>query len=300
MPFRCIQSIATLPIRRSGALLRPLHTTRVLLRGDHDGGGLQRLNHYEALNLDPGAAPAEIKKFVSLRATLNTTSSRYDPCSPPNRAFYALSKTHHPDHNPSDPHAAHRFMRLSEAYTVLAHPSRRAAYDRDVLRLHQKSPAHRKGSFSSANPAGGRPASGLSRRRGAFHGPPPSFFRSGGWGSHGAKRGAAHDESTGGADRAPGAGAGATAGGMGPGQNPFHVWGEDLPHFDRRAHERTQRQILERLARRRRSADGAGADLGMAANYVVAAGLLIVAAVWQPWWGRGKRNSEAGDKKMLA
>ncbi len=51
-------------------------------------------------------------------------------------SFYALSKTHHPDHNPSDPHAPRRFMRISEAYTVLSHAEKRAAYDRDVLRLH--------------------------------------------------------------------------------------------------------------------------------------------------------------------
>ncbi|KAK4138867.1 DnaJ-domain-containing protein, partial [Trichocladium antarcticum] len=142
-------------------------------------------NHYETLNVHQDASPAEIKK-----------------------SFYHLSKRHHPDHNPADPLAPNKFMRLSEAYAVLGHTDKRARYDRDVLRHHQRahgrhnhgpSPSSSSGSsyHSSTGPAGGRPASGLSRRRSAFQGPPPSFFRSGGWGAHGAKRRAAHDESTG-------------------------------------------------------------------------------------------------------
>ncbi|KAH8671191.1 hypothetical protein BX600DRAFT_548217 [Xylariales sp. PMI_506] len=137
-------------------------------------------NHYEALNLVPSATPEEIKK-----------------------SFYTLSKSHHPDHNRSDPNASQRFMRLREAYATLSNPSTRTRYDREVLRLHHHhggagGPRHG-GSYSSANnPAGGRPATGLSRRRTTFRGPPPSFYRSGGWGDHGAKRSAAHDESTGG------------------------------------------------------------------------------------------------------
>ncbi|KAL1872628.1 hypothetical protein VTK73DRAFT_1432 [Phialemonium thermophilum] len=189
-------------------------------------------NHYETLNVHPDATPAEIKK-----------------------SFYSLSKAHHPDHNPTDPHAGRRFMRISEAYAVLGHADKRARYDRDIMRRHSHHHHHaHRGSYHSSGPAGGRPASGLSRRRGTFTGPPPSFHRSGGWGAHGAKRRAAHDESIGARAGAAAGGGGtassaSTAGGMGPGQNPYgHT--EDVPYFDREAHLRTHRRDDERRARR--------------------------------------------------
>ncbi|KAH6641706.1 hypothetical protein F5144DRAFT_627693 [Chaetomium tenue] len=178
------------------------------------------VNHYETLNVHPTASPAEIKK-----------------------SFYHLSKRHHPDHNPTDPHAPTRFMRISEAYAVLSHADKRARYDRHHnhnhhQHQHQRPPGAPGASYHSTGPAGGRPASGLSRRRGTYQGPPPSFYRSGGWGAHGAKRRAAHEESTGAAGagsgfgtdagqghRYAGAGAGAgngpgTGGGSGVGAGP--------------------------------------------------------------------------------
>ncbi|OTA80364.1 hypothetical protein M434DRAFT_38003 [Hypoxylon sp. CO27-5] len=269
-------------------------------------------NHYETLKLQPGATPAEIKK-----------------------SFYALSKTHHPDHNPSNPHASRRFMRISEAYSVLSIPAKRAAYDRDTLRLqhhhHHHPPshphAHRHGSYSStSNPAGGRPASGLSRRRTAFQGPPPSFFRSGGWGSQSAKRRAAHEESTGssfssssssssssstfsGSAASTGAGAGAGAGtgsantgGMGPGQSPFGH-GTAVPHFDREAHERTGRHSDRRRAARRAHFEGrqgpVEAERGMAGMFFVIGGVLMVSilgpfAISRIWRGSSTSGSGSG------
>ncbi|KAF7535500.1 hypothetical protein G7054_g5350 [Neopestalotiopsis clavispora] len=147
------------------------HTTLPLR---HDAAAIDRSrNHYETLNLAPGATPAEIKN---------------------------LSKTHHPDLNRADPDSSKRFMRISEAYGTLSSTEKRTKYDRDVLGLHRGAPIPA-GSFSSANPAGGRPATGLSRRRTVFRGPPPSFYRSGGWGAHEAKRSAAQEESTAGARR---------------------------------------------------------------------------------------------------
>lgn len=161
------------------------HSTPASRRDDTD----DKKTHYEVLQVHTDAPPADIK-----------------------RSFYALSKANHPDHNQHDPAAAgRRFVRISEAYSVLSSAERRAAYDRDVLRLHdrQRGGAHGQhghhhhhhrggggGSYSSTGPAGGRPASGLSRRRGTFHGPPPSFYRNGGWGAHQAKRSQAHEEST--------------------------------------------------------------------------------------------------------
>lgn len=240
------------------------HSSPVLRRDDIDSK-----NHYETLGVQTSASPKDIK-----------------------RSFYHLSKTHHPDHNRDDPLASKRFMRISEAYSVLSHTERRAKYDRDVLRLHEQrsaaaggpgSPQHRGASYSSTGPAGGRPASGLSRRRGTFRGPPPSFYRSGGWGAHGAKRSQAHEESTSGTggssssgnhhdahhhghhhhrhghrheqqQSASGAnGYGNFGGGMGPGSEPFGGGSSgDMPHFDRTAkaaHTRTQGRVDEIRAR---------------------------------------------------
>ncbi|KAF3760610.1 hypothetical protein M406DRAFT_221726, partial [Cryphonectria parasitica EP155] len=227
---------------------RPFHASSRRCRDDIDDK-----NHYETLQVQTDASPQDIKK-----------------------SFYTLSKKHHPDHNRSDPHASRRFMRISEAHSVLSHPDKRAHYDRDVLRLHShghhhhghKGPARGGASYASTGPVGSRPASGLSRRRGTFRGPPPSFYRSGGWGAHGAKRGQAHEESTSGAGRTanesnreadPGGYTGSYGtGGMGPGQEPFGRGGSaagdgDIPHFDRaakEAHTRTQARVDEIRAKK--------------------------------------------------
>ncbi|KAF4454902.1 Chaperone 2 [Fusarium albosuccineum] len=223
-----------------------------------------RKNHYERLNLRHDATPAEIKK-----------------------SFYSLSKTHHPDANPKDPNAAQTFSLLSESYTVLSNTDRRATYDRDVLRLHH-TPHHGHGhhnpraSYHSTNPAGGRSPSGLSRRRGTFRGPPPSFYRSGGWGNQGEKRRQAHEESTGfgggssgggHAGESQGHGASSSAhhhqspwgnpfghhqsshGGMGPGDDPFGHH-QEVPHFDKAGHTRTHRREDQRRKDRQRRAMG--------------------------------------------
>ncbi|KAG8419635.1 hypothetical protein J3458_004490 [Metarhizium acridum] len=201
-------------------------------------------NHYERLGIHHDASPGEIKK-----------------------SFYSLSKSHHPDVNPS-PGAAQNFTLLSEAYNVLSDASRRAQYDRDVLRLHHphhhSSPpagsSYHSSSHQHQHHAGGRPPSGLSKRRGTFRGPPPSFYRSGGWGAHADKRRQAHEEST---------TASAARGdpwkhfhqgqpGMGPGSSPFGAGrpDDDVPHFDERAHARThQRQDQRRYERRRAMGD---------------------------------------------
>lgn len=223
------------------------------------------------------------------------------------RSFYALSKTHHPDVNPTDPHAARTFSLISESYTILSDPSRRATYDRDVLRLHHASshvhhPAH--GSYSSTNPAGGRAPSGLSRRRGTFRGPPPSFYRSGGWGTQSDKRRKAHEEST-------GTGAGATGqaeqhtahqhgghaqhtgpwaeaasrgqyGGMGPGSNPFasHRADDHVPHFDKAGHTRTHQREDRRRSHRRRAMGDDDVEFepqtSLAGHFFIVAGILGV------------------------
>ena len=256
---------------------------------------IENKTHYEILQVQPSAPPGDIKK-----------------------SFYALSKAHHPDHNQHDPAAGKRFMRISEAYGVLSSAERRAKYDRDVLRLHERSAHnyyhgnghhnvhHHRGSYSSTGPAGGRPASGLSRRRGTFHGPPPSFYRNGGWGAHSAKRSQAHEESTNGNGRGShgdrthhhhhqqqhwsfaGAGAGSATfgGGMGPGQDPFGRGSAapgDMPHFDRAAqaaHTRTQARSDQRRATRLAREyhfPGTG-DWGESGSFFAVLGVLGVAS----------------------
>ncbi|KAH8699798.1 hypothetical protein BGZ61DRAFT_477764 [Ilyonectria robusta] len=172
-------------------------------RALHDD--VARRNHYDRLNVRLDATPAEIKK-----------------------SFYSLSKSHHPDANPSDPNASHTFSLISESYSVLSDTSRRAAYDRDVLRLQHHAPGHahpgnpRASYHSTNNPAGGRSPSGLSRRRGTFRGPPPSFYRSGGWGGQTEKRRNAHEESTGtGQGAEPDSGAASPGANRGPWADPF-------------------------------------------------------------------------------
>ncbi|KAK4199355.1 hypothetical protein QBC40DRAFT_202940 [Triangularia verruculosa] len=220
-------------------------------------------DHYDTLNIHPNATPAEIKK-----------------------SYFHLSKLHHPDHNPHDPSSSHRFMRISEAYTILSHPQNRARYDRSRATnpryAHHFHPnPHHKGSYHSTNPAGGRPASGLSsRRKTTFQGPPPSFYKSGGWGAHASKRRAAHESSTAQqgspdgkttagqqqnqqtAEDHPGwAGTGSESSpGMGFGQDPYYKYGfggfgygtntGSNPFFDLDSHTRTHKRADERRAKR--------------------------------------------------
>lgn len=198
------------------------------------------------------------------------------------RSFYALCKIHHPDVNPSNPHAARSFSLLSESYTVLSDPSRRAAYDR-LLGLERHA---RTGSYSStaaANPAGGRSPSGLSRRRGSFRGPAPSFYRNGGWGAHADARRRAHEESTGAAHQRPGHTAHDAAGprhpGMGPGSSPFgHADHGPPPHFDPRAHARTHENQDRRRWQRSRRAVGDD-DVEFEPQTSIAGHFLIVAGI---------------------
>ncbi|KAM0279261.1 hypothetical protein ACHAQH_004718 [Verticillium albo-atrum] len=240
-PIRAVHSLIrsdAIPPQRSQ--LRAFTTTRPLHRG-HDGAGAQ--DHYVTLKVASNASPSEIKK-----------------------SFYALSKAHHPDHNPNDPTATTKFHAISEAYATLGTPAKRAAYDRDHARHHHHFHGHSHGGAQprgSYHSAGGRPASGLSRRRSAFRGPPPSFYRSGGWGTQSEKRKAAHDDSTGGTgatpdgSRPPPGGAGRPAeAGMGPGQDPYgHKMEAEVLHFDREGHTRTQ---SAQDSRRRTRMEGQG------------------------------------------
>ena len=62
---------------------------------------------YEVLGVVRGAGPEDVKS-----------------------AYRKLAKEHHPDRNPGDHSAEHRFKEINEAYDVLKDPDKRAAYDR--------------------------------------------------------------------------------------------------------------------------------------------------------------------------
>ncbi|RPB06826.1 DnaJ-domain-containing protein [Morchella conica CCBAS932] len=166
--------------------------------------------HYETLDLPSNSTRAEIKK-----------------------RYFELSKAHHPDRNRSDPLASNRFIKISTAYAVLGHEKHRAKYDFELARKHGSRPV---------GPVGGRPASGLSKRRGQFHGPPPSFFRNGGWSRFKGKSAHAGQERP---DSSPGSG----PGGFGAG-GPTAARTDDVPHFNYGQKYRQHEEQQSRWARR--------------------------------------------------
>ena len=184
------------------------------------------------------------------------------------RQFYSLSKTHHPDHNPNDPQASERFVKISEAYAILGSPQKREYYDQEIQTAQggSRSSAARGSHLNPSTPFGSRPASGLSQRRTQFKGPPPSFYRNGGWGPHGSKRQA----------QAEGLGSASTGKPRGEGfrQGQGHAAFNDVLHFDQGGHHRTQEMQDER--RRRRMEDE---SVGFADGGSVIFQFFLIAAV---------------------
>ena len=225
-------------------------------------------SHYETLGVDPTASAGDIKKcaFTSMTSCRVLTQTRH---------FYSLSKTHHPDHNPNDPQASERFIRISEAYAILGSPQKREFYDRKIQIAQSGSRSNEaRGSHSSSSTSfGSRPASGLSQRRTQFKGPPPSFYRNGGWGPHGSKRQA----------QAEGLGSAGTGksrgGGFRPGQE--HAGFNDVPHFDQEGHHRTQEMQDERRRRRIEDESVGFADGGsvMFQFFLVAAVIILALSI---------------------
>ncbi|MCJ1260912.1 hypothetical protein MMC22_000776 [Lobaria immixta] len=185
------------------------------------------------------------------------------------------------NHNRNDPEASRRFVKLSEAYAVLGNPTKRERYDRDTQRPTGGPPSNvNRGSHSSYGPYGSRPANGLSRRRTQFRGPPPSFYRSGGWGSQGGKRGSQAEAAASSPPRpAPRyAGSGASnIGGIGTGSSQTD-WNNDVPYFDRDGHYRTQEQQEQRRMKRIRK-DSVDYDSGgsMLINFLLVSGVISLA-----------------------
>jgi curved DNA-binding protein CbpA len=210
------------------------HTGRVLFEVSNSE------SLYDVLETSPSATSTHIKK-----------------------QFYKLSKKYHPDLHPDDPEASTRFVKISTAWATLGSTAKRAQYDRDLSRSSPQSFGHGMrggpmpaGSHSSAQAQdgafGARPASGLSKRRGTFRGPPPSFYRSGGWGNHEAKRKAAAEGAQSSASSSNAQSTSSMGGGFSPGQGVPHADDYDVPHFDRTSHFRRQEAHDERLRIRRK------------------------------------------------
>lgn len=219
-------------------------------------------NHYETLQLPSSASASDIK-----------------------RQFYTLSKEHHPDRNQNDPTASTRFVAISEAYHVLSVPEKRAQYDA-TLQSHSSgsgrpgSANYPQGSYSSAS-FGSRPASGLNKKRSTFRGPPPSFYKAGGYGEQGAKRAEyAYQHAQDGQEAGPESYG--DFGGFGPGQQKQ---GNEVPHFDDRRHRAMHDNVYQHIwARRRRTQRAPGAERdyargNMLLDFIVVSGIIGVIGV---------------------
>ncbi|KAL4964795.1 DnaJ domain protein [Aspergillus stella-maris] len=229
---------------------------------------------YEVLDVSVTATPAEIKK-----------------------KFYALSLKHHPDRNPDDPSASQRFAKISSAYQTLSNATKRSTYDRDngihaytSGNTHSTATPgqHPMGSHSShASYFGSRPASGLSKRRGVFRGPPPSFYAHGGYGKRRPPAGAGGFSSAGAAGGAAAEDAGGSSA-KGKEEDPTSFIDRNpVSHFNARGHYKTQTaedaRRQERREREREHIDineqfigGRGDDL---IRFAIVSGMLVGTAV---------------------
>ncbi|KAH0843235.1 DnaJ domain protein [Fonsecaea pedrosoi] len=206
-------------------------------------------NHYDVLRLPMQATPAELKK-----------------------QFYVLSKETHPDVNKSDPKASERFAQISESYSVLADPEKRKRYDRDIMKAHH--PHHRGHSSHGHRSQGGtyaghRPASGLSKRRSVFKGPPPSFYAHGNPSSQTQQRADARPQGQ------HAAGEQYTAGTFNAG-----AFSDGRPAFDARPTFKTQTHEDYRRANRR-AAELAAAQASVEednfwARFIVVSGIIVL------------------------
>lgn len=223
------------------------------------------VNYYEVLGVEPNASLSVIKKYNPVQiAKYNLSDFKSQ--------YYALSRRHHPDHNRSDSGATNRFVRISEAYAVLGSPEKRQRYDSDLgLQMNEPTSRGRQGSRSSYTPFGSRPASGLSRRRSQFRGPPPSFYRNGGWGSR-QPSGAPQTDSSNSVH------ASTFKTGWTQSAEMKANWSSDVPHFDRESHFRTQKNYEHRREKRTQNESVSNeSDGNRLTNFIVVSGVVSLA-----------------------
>ena len=235
--------------------------------------------HYEVLELSKHALPAHI-----------------------NRQYYTLSIEHHPDHNPSDPRASTRFVAISEAYHVLTVPEKRAAYDAQLSHSYSSFRSHSRGENSqhSGSHFGSRSASGLNKKRSTFRGPPPSFYKTGGYGRHGAKRAEYAQYQHAGDTAEQSAGSDSYGGfgeGFGPGQGGL---GNEVPHFDDARHQRTHEGVYEHISARRRRKRNEEIPRefdrgGMLVNFLMVSSVVAIAAAATKMFSNRTEGSKKAD-----
>lgn len=250
-----------------------------------------QVDYYHILGIQGNASAATVKKYTG-----PLYGHQSQAWANEGRQFYSLSKTHHPDHNRNDPQASSRFVKIAEAYAVLGNPQKRERYDRDIQRISGASSAgvRHASHTSSSTPFGSRPPSGLSRRRTQFRGPPPSFYRSGGWGSQGDKRQAqAEAAASASSDAAAGsASAGSRMGGGFGSGGAEGGWSKDVPHFDRQGHFRTQEQ--QDLRRKRRMEEQTTYDYAgsgsMLINFILVGTAVSLACFMPTLFERNQRT----------
>ncbi|KAJ5081973.1 hypothetical protein N7532_011016 [Penicillium argentinense] len=255
-------------------------------------------NYYEILGVPVTATAAEIKG-----------------------KFYRLSMTHHPDRNPGDQAAGRRFASISAAWNVLGDAEKRAAYDREngfhrTQFAHNSPPSGSHSSHSAGVPKGGsyagsRPASGLSKRRGTFTGPPPSFYAQGGYGGTG------RTTPEGSFDSAFGFGNVAGGGGFGQAKAGFEdpedpegfIRRNPLHYFNARGHFRTQqaedsrrgqrRSEAQQAAMRQRQAEGGSASpINNILGYLVFAWITLF-VIWLEEKLRDRRDKKRLQKEVV-
>lgn len=137
-----------------------------------------------------------------------------------------------------------------------------------------------------ASYAGSRPASGLSKRRGQFRGPPPSFYAHGGYGNRKAPEGGPSSS---------------TAGGWSEEDPTAFIFRNPVNHFNAQGHYKTQTAEDARRQERRSKAMGAalneqyiGSRGDFAVRFIIVCGILVGAGSMTGLIGwPGERSSKA-------
>jgi hypothetical protein len=140
----------------------------------------------------------------------------------------------------------------------------------------------------------------LNKKRSTFRGPPPSFYKAGGYGHHGAKRAeyAYHNAHEGGeAGKEAGSESYGEWGGFGPGQQKH---GKEVPHFDDRRHKETHDNVNEHIWARRRGTrprvrvEEEWEKGNMVVNFVMVSSVIAMIGVTAKLFGdRNEENNRA-------